>query len=148
MISKMALALVCATPATAFAQAAPARPAAQQTGADPRQFVDAAFQIVRAIEGNQAGPIWDTASPVMKSATTRDQFVISMQKRNATNGPLASRDWVSITRTRVDTSAKVPQGDYLTVGFVGSTRTGLVIRGSVSFHLDTDSSWRLAGYAM
>jgi hypothetical protein len=152
MISKLALALLCAAPVPVFAQAVPPpqqqQRAAQQTGVDPRQFVDAAYQIVRAVEGNQAGPIWDTASPVMKSTTPRDQFIASMQKRTATNGPLASREWVAITRTRVDPSAKVPQGDYLTVNFVGSTRTGLVIRSSVSFHLDSDSSWRLAGYAM
>lgn len=147
----LALLLFAAAPAAVFAQTAPQPQAQRQQaprGMDPRQLIDAATQVIQAIEANQAGPIWDTSSPAMKAVTTRAQFISAMQQRNATNGILANREWYSIARTRAAPGTKVPQGDYFTVGFVGNTQAGLVLRSTVSFHLDTDSTWRLIGYAM
>lgn len=129
---------------------APQSALAQQQDLDPKQFTDAAARILVAAEAGQTGEIWDTASPIMKAATPRAQFAAEIAKRVATNGPYTARQWSSITRNRVgtETGPKVPKGDYLTVGFVGSSRAGKILRGSVSFYLDADKIWRLAGVVM
>jgi hypothetical protein len=132
------------------AQAAQQRPSQQLArDLDPRQFVDAASHIIDAASAGQAGSLWDTASPVLKAVDRRDQFIAGLSQRVAANGVISPHQWVAITRTHnPKPTQQLAAGDYLSVAFIGTNRAGALVRGTVSFHLDTDAVWRLAGYAV
>jgi hypothetical protein len=148
----MVAALLMAAPLAAqTAQPGQAQPsqAQQRQLLNSAQFVDAAFGIVRSVEGNQAAAMWDTASNVMKTATTKERFTTTMRARVIDSGPIAPVDWYAVTRTRVtQQTPNVPLGDYLTVGVLGTNKKGTTVRTTVTFHLDSDNNWRLAGYSV
>ncbi len=123
--------------------------AAAQTAPNPTQFLDVAMQLARAVDANQALQIWESASPVMKRATPRDRFVATVNQRLSLNGRIQGRDWSSISRVKIPAGASgLPAGEYLTVALAGVNKNGVAIRESISFVLDGDKMWRLAGYAV
>lgn len=147
----LALSLLCAAPAWANPpQAAQQGPAGKvQEDLNPKEFVDAAFNLIDSINAGQAGSIWDAASPVLKAAQQREPFIAAMRQRTATHGPLTSRRWRAVTRMIQDKATpQLPAGEYLTVAFIGLDKAGAVVSGTVSFRLEKDSVWRLAGYAL
>ncbi|AIF48484.1 DUF4019 domain-containing protein [Dyella japonica] len=147
-------ALLLLVSVAAPAQVASVRPPAvraAQADLDPGHFVDAAFKALAAVESGQAGLVWDMASPVMKSATTRVAFIDSEAMHASANGQLATRQWFSINRNRIDGNSgdkHIPPGSYLTVLFVGSNKAGQTLQQNVTFALDSDGIWRLAGIVL
>lgn len=126
-----------------------AAPAAAQKLIDPAQFVNSAFSIAQAIDRNQTAQIWDGASTAMKNLAPKDRFVATVQQSQKSLGPVRARDWVAISRTTVTAQSNgVPAGQYLTVTFVSLGNGNRAIREAVSFILDGDANWRLAGYTM
>ena len=147
-------ALLLLVSVAASAQVASVRPPvvqAAQADLDPAHFVDAALKALVAVESGQAGLVWDAASPVMKSATTRVAFIDSEAMRALANGQLVTRQWFSINRNRIDGNSgdkNIPTGNYLTIIFVGSNKAGQALRQNVTFVLDSDGIWRLAGIVL
>ena len=126
-----------------------ASPVHAQNVPNPAQFVEAAGQLARAVEGGQALQIWDNASSVMKQATPRVLFASTASQRLSQNGPIQGRDWTSVMRDRVaQGQGGIAAGDYLTIKFSGVNMRGTKISETISFILDTDNVWRLAGYAV
>ncbi len=143
----LAVALLFAAPAVA--QTAPNAGQPAPASPNPGQFADVAMQLARAIDANQAVQIWDSASPVMKQATPRDRFAATVKQRLALNGQIQGRDWYSISRATIAAGKpSVPAGEYLTVALAGVNKNGAVIRETISFILDADKVWRLAGYTV
>lgn len=148
MKTLLALSLLCASLNPALA-AQEAQPRQTQQDLDPKEFVDAAWNLIDAIDAGQAGSIWDGASPVLKASQQRDRFIAVMRQRTAANGPLSSRRWRAITRTiQEKATPQMPAGEYLSVAFIGINKAGAIVHGTVSFRVEKDSRWKLAGYAL
>jgi hypothetical protein len=124
-----------------------AAPTAAQTIPEPGQILGAAVQTVQALDQNQAGQIWDGASPVMKNSVSKDRFIALVAQRQAQNGRIQGREWQSVNRLHVTTAKpNVPVGEYLSITFTGINKNRSISHESVSFTLDADKVWRLVGY--
>ncbi|MGR4893586.1 DUF4019 domain-containing protein [Sphingopyxis sp. LARHCG72] len=131
-------------------QAAPAS-AAQPAQLSGDAFIRTALATVQALDGDGAGQIYDAASATMKGAISRERFIASVAENKARRGAVRLRDWLRVERMSVPTSAPgaapslVPPGLYVTVNLVAfGARNGVDVE-QLSFRLDQDNSWRLAG---
>jgi hypothetical protein len=140
----VSIALSVATPVSAQTQNV--QPAPAQLG--PTDFVLASVQVVTAIDRFDIGAVWDRSSAVMRQRVPKDQFIANAAQARAQLGSVRSRDWVFIQRVVVSqVGEQLPIGQYMTVRLrtVGQMATREEV---ISFHLDADGQWRLAGYAM
>lgn len=118
---------------------------------DPGSMVKASLQVIQLIDQGQAGDAWDGASPPVKAGLQRKDFIDAIAKVRGPLGPPKSRQWIDILRQQVTPSganAKVPPGIYISVVFATAFESGKTANEQVSFHLDDDKVWRLAGYAL
>jgi len=114
--------------------------------ANPLDFLNASIRILAAANAGNVGPLWDAASPLMKSTVARDKFVEVIQHDQAANGPLRAVDWRGIGRViQPQAQGSVPAGEYVSVTLVTISTTGKPATETISFVLDTDHNWRLAG---
>jgi hypothetical protein len=114
---------------------------------DPLELVVVAMRIAAALEQGQAPAIWDNASPVMKTISSKDQFNATSRQRQAINGPLKNLTWRSIMRIQMaQQQGQLPAGQYLTVNLVGLNNDNKAVVETVSFVLDGDQRWRLVGF--
>lgn len=112
------------------------------------QMAQAALQIAQMVDRGQAGIVWDKASSVAKSAVKRADFVRQITTDRAALGAPTKRQTTAITRTQ-SKGGSLPAGLYINV----SHRTQFAhsktpVRELVSFHLDPDHVWRVAGYTV
>jgi len=140
----------------AAAPAAPAAPAQQLTPAQQAQLEKqnaemsaAALQAARLVDGGQTAQLWDGASAVARKAVTRDAFTKQVSADRARLGALVGRGQPSISRVRFNAGAAVPEGLYLNVTYpTRFANSPQPVRELVSFRLDEDKVWRLAGYSV
>ncbi|MDX3930351.1 MAG: DUF4019 domain-containing protein [Stenotrophomonas sp.] len=145
-----------ATPAAAPAAARPGTPTQQLTPAQQAQLDKqnaemsaAALQAVRLVDGGQAAQLWDGASSVARKAVARDAFAKQVAADRARLGALVGRGQPSISRVRFNAGAAVPEGLYLNVTYpTRFEKSAQPVRELVSFRLDEDRVWRLAGYSV
>ncbi len=122
------------------------RPAATPLG--PSDFVNAAMQLVSSIDRFDIATVWDKASPIMQSRVPKAQFIADTAQQRARLGTVQTRDWLSVGRLVVSKAGgSLPVGQYLTVRLNSAGQNGRMDE-ILSFHLDTDRQWRLAGYAL
>ena len=115
----------------------------------PSDFLNAALQVVAAVDQFDMGSVWDRSSQLMRSTTPKDRFVANTAQRRATLGAVRSRDWLGIARSVVtQAGGSLPQGQYITVRLATSGQNGSTMEEVISFHLDPDGQWRLAGYTL
>ena len=135
--------------APSAADSAPVAPAPMFSG---DVFIRNAIAIAQSLSANGAAQAYDVGSAVLKRAATRDDFVKTMTATNARVGHVVSREWVRVERLNVGTPAageqvpSVPPGNYVTVVLLARNAQGAVHAEQVSFRLDEDRSWRLAGF--
>lgn len=143
---------------TVFAQApaAPAQPTAPALTAQQKaqlvqqnqQMAQNSLQVARMIDNGQAGAVWDQASSVAKQSSSRDQFVEQISADRAEVGKPGERKLAAITRTQ-SSGGKVPAGQYVNVSYATQFSKGKKpVRELMSYHLDNDRVWRLAGYTL
>ena len=136
---------VAAQSKTAAPQQAP-RPAAAPLG--PTDFVNAAVQVVSQIDRFDIANVWDKASPIMQARVPKAQFIADTAQQRARLGTVQTRDWLSVGRTVViKAGGSLPVGQYITVRLNSIGQNGRMDE-ILSFHLDSDRQWRLAGYAL
>lgn len=146
--------LALAASTSAQAQAPAAGPSAntsrpQPASPGPSGFLDAAQNVVNAIDRYEMGTVWDVASPIMKASITKDRFVSSIAQSRALLGSIRTRDWTSIMRVPItQAGGPLPVGQYISVRFATSGQNGRVAEEIISFNLDRDGQWRLAGYTI
>ncbi len=155
-------ALLLSVSAGAFAQSstAPAKPAnaASAPALTPQQQADmqkqnaqmsqASMQIAKMIDQGQAGAVWDQASSVAKQAAKRDDFVRQVNQDRAKLGAPGTRQLSGISRTQ-SKGGTVPAGLYINVSYATKfARAEQPVRELISYHLDTDKVWRVAGYSV
>ena len=144
--------------------AQPARPAAKPQAAQQQQLTPeqqaqvarqdaemskAAAQVVQLVDGNKTSEVWDGASPVAKAVVTKDAFVAQIATDRQKLGALAERKQVAVTRAAYSAGGQVPAGNYINVVYATKfANAPQPVRELVSFHLDTDKTWRVSGYSL
>lgn len=122
---------------------------AQQLSGDI--FIRNALATVQALDAGRAAQVYDAGSAALKAVSTRQQFVEAVASTNARTGGVVAREWSRLERVRVappaaDAAAPaVPEGSYVTVYLLARTARGHAHLEQVSFRLDEDNQWRLAG---
>ncbi len=144
-----------ARPAPAAAPvAAPARPAltpAQQAQLHKQdaELTAAALQVAQLVDTNRAAEAWKGASAVARKTVTEQAFVAQLGADRKRLGALAARGQPVVTRVKYAPGATVPEGLYINVSFpTRFANSAQPVRELVSFRLDEDRVWRLAGYSV
>jgi hypothetical protein len=108
----------------------------------------AALQVAQLVDRDQIGPIWDGASPIARQFTGRDAFVQGVRAQRAAAGPPLSRNAVAVSYSRSD-GRQFPPGLFANVAITTRfSNTSQPVRELVSFHLDSDQTWRVVGYTL
>lgn len=138
-----------ATPA-AQTGAAPLTPAQQaQVARQDAEMTAAALRAAQLVDAGRSGEVWDGASAVARAAVQRQAFVTQVQADRTRLGALVGRGQPSVTRVRYGAGAAVPEGLYVSVSFPTRFATSAQpVRELVSFRLDDDQVWRIAGYSL
>lgn len=137
-----------ATPAKA--QAAPTLTPEQKAQFEKQnaQMAQNSLHIAQMVDQNQAGAVWDQASSVTKQASRRADFVQQVGADRAKLGTPGTRKLAAITRTQ-SKGGPVPAGLYINVSYATQfAKAKQPVRELISFHLDTDRIWRVAGYTV
>ena len=139
-----------AAPAATQAAAAPQLTPEQKVQVEKQnaQMAQASLQVASMVDQNKIGEVWDGASSVAKQANTRAEFVARIGADRAQLGTPTSRKLTAITRTQ-SKGGKVPAGNYVNVNYATKfSKANQPIRELISYHLDADNTWRVAGYTV
>lgn len=159
------VALAQAPAAQAPAGAAPARPATTaaapqgtpqltpaqqaQVARQDAEMTAAALRTAQLVDAGRSGEVWDGASAIARKAVTRPAFITQLQADRTRLGTLVGRGQPSVTRVRYAAGAAVPEGLYVSVSFpTRFASSAQPVRELVSFRLDEDQVWRVAGYSL
>lgn len=148
-----------ATPAPAPARPAPAAAPAARPALTPAQQAQvhkqdaemsaSALQVAQLVDTNRAAEAWKGASAVARKSVTEQAFVAQLSADRARLGALAARGQPVVTRVKYAPGATVPEGLYINVSFpTRFANSAQPVRELVSFRLDEDRVWRLAGYSV
>jgi hypothetical protein len=114
-----------------------------------QEMIHAATVVAQMIDQNKAGNMWDIASSVAKGVTTREAFVQQITTERKALGTVTSRNVQGLTRSQSDGKKTLPAGLYINVRFSTQfTQAKQPVGELISFHLDSDKVWRLAGYSL
>jgi len=144
---------------TARPAQAPAAPAPAQQALTPAQqaelakqnaeMIQAAQKVLQMVDGGQLAQLWEGASVVAKRAVTRENFVAQIAAVRRQLGAVSGRGQAVVTRVRYNPGASVPEGLYINVSFpTRFANAPQPVRELVTFRLDEDKVWRLAGYSL
>lgn len=140
-----ALAL-CYSQAGALAQA-PFPSTQAQLG--PTEFLNAALEVAGAVDRYEMASIWDRSSLVMKASIPKERFITSTAQNRALLGGISSRSWSAIMRVVIiDGNGSLPPGRYMSIRFHVVGQGTKSMEEVISFHLDADGQWKLAGYSI
>jgi hypothetical protein len=113
-------------------------------------MVRGGMQAIQMIDQGKAGELWDGASAAARKRVTRADFTSQIAKSRAPLGAPRMRTWVAINRQVVADPDSETAGQY--VGIEYETRFANkpdgTLRELVSFHLDSDRTWRFSGYVL
>jgi len=149
-----------ATPAPAPARPAPAAPAAparpaltpQQQAQVQKQDAEmaaAGLKVAQLVDTQRAAEAWKGASAIARRSVTEQAFVAQLDADRKRLGALQSRGQPVVTRVKYAPGATVPEGLYINVSFpTRFANSAQPVRELVSFRLDEDRVWRLAGYSV
>ena len=132
------------------AKAAPALTPEQQAAMQKQDasMAQGALLVAQLVDQGKAGEVWDSASAVAKQVVNKADFVKQVDADRAKAGKLVSRKLVTVTRS-ASPGGKTPAGNYINVNFASQfANEKQPIRELVSFHLDSDKTWRVSGYTL
>jgi len=136
------------------APAAPARPALtpQQQAQVQKQDAEmaaAGLKVAQLVDTQRAAEAWKGASAIARRSVTEQAFVAQLDADRKRLGALQSRGQPVVTRVKYASGATVPEGLYINVSFpTRFANSAQPVRELVSFRLDEDRVWRLAGYSV
>ncbi|SAK44110.1 membrane protein [Caballeronia pedi] len=123
----------------------------QQAALDKQDqdIAQVALAIVRLIDQNKAGEVWDQGSPIAKQIISRDDFVKKVAHDRAPLGAPGMRMPMGVKHYRYDGSGNLPAGSYTNILFdTQFSQASQSSREMVTFFLDSDKVWRFAGYSV
>ncbi|MGY0504310.1 DUF4019 domain-containing protein [Luteimonas sp. e5] len=118
---------------------------------DPNSMVMAALQAVQLVDAGRSAEVWDGSAEVSKRALSRNAFVQQVTATRAPLGQPVSRVWLSVIRQSAPepgSNGGPPQGDYISVRFATRFSGGNTVAELVTFRLESNGIWRVAGYAI
>lgn len=115
---------------------------------EPNGVLAAGLQVTQLIDKGQISDTYAGASIIMRGAVSKESFVTATTKARTALGAVATRLWVRVARNAAPGSTTLPAGNYISAEFETTFASKKVVHELVSFHLDTDNTWRLAGYAV
>lgn len=77
---------------------------------EPGLMISAALQVLRLIDADQSGAVWDAASPVARRSIGRERFIAQIRQRRAGLGAPEQRMWSAVKRQRVNPGSNAPAG--------------------------------------
>lgn len=135
-----------AQPAAARQQLTPQQQA--QFEGQNKQMAEAGIAVAQMIDKGQIGEVWDGASPVAKQTTSRKDFVQQVGSDRSQLGTPGQRKLLDIGRS-LSQGGQLPAGYYVNVSYATQfSKAKQPVRELISFHLDADKTWRLAGYTV
>ncbi|MFI8718674.1 DUF4019 domain-containing protein [Stenotrophomonas sp. NPDC077464] len=149
-----------ATPAPAPARPAPTAPAAParpaltpqqqaQVQKQDQEMAAAGRKVAELVDTQRAAEAWKGASAIARRSVTEQAFVAQLDADRKRLGALQSRGTPQVTRVKYAAGATVPEGLYINVSFpTRFANSAQPVRELVSFRLDEDRVWRLAGYSV
>ncbi|WP_250494470.1 MULTISPECIES: DUF4019 domain-containing protein [unclassified Caballeronia] len=136
-------------PQTAQAPHALTREQQAQLDKQDQDIAQVASTIVKMVDENKAGDIWDLSSPLARKVITRDDFVKKVTNDRAALGAAGMRMPMGVRHLHFDGTGNMPAGSYITVTFdTQFSQAQKSSREIVTFILDPDNSWRFAGYSV
>ncbi|MDR5740369.1 MULTISPECIES: DUF4019 domain-containing protein [unclassified Caballeronia] len=130
---------------------APSLTREQQANLDKldQDIAEAAIAIVKLIDQNKPGEVWDGASAVAKKIITREDFVNKVTRDRAALGAPGIRMPMGVKHLQFDGTGNMPAGSFMSVAFETQfSDARQSSRESVTFILDPDRRWRFVGYAV
>lgn len=130
---------------------APSLTREQQASLDKldQDIAEAATAIVRMIDQNKAGEVWDGSSAVAKKIISREDFVNKVTRDRAALGTPGMRMPLGVKHLQFDGTGNMPAGSFMNVAFdTQFSEARQSSRESVTFMLDPDRRWRFVGYSV
>ena len=123
----------------------------QQAALDKRDqdVAQVASAIVRLIDRNETGQVWDQGSALAKRIISRDDFMKKVTHDRAQLGAPGMRMPLGVKHYRYDGTGNLPAGAYINVFFdTQFSQANQTSREMVTFILDPDNVWRFVGYSV
>lgn len=111
------------------------------------RMATAALQVLSLIDQGKGNEVWVGLSPVIKPLVTQSSFVQRIANDQSTFGNAGKRNLLSAYRSDANGQTNIPQGIYYNVAFLTQFSKGQG-RELISFRLDNDQTWRVAGYSL
>lgn len=121
---------------------------AYMPSADPSTLLLAAQKVIQLIDQGLASQLWQHVSSVVQGAAEQGEFASHIYTMRAPLGVVLDRRWLTISQIEHQGSDNAPSGTYVTVTFLTSFEARRGMQEQVSFHLDDDGVWRIAGYVL
>jgi hypothetical protein len=113
------------------------------------EMVKAAAQVVQLVDQNKTAEVWGGASAVAKGLVTVEEFVKQIGLDRQKVGAFTERKPLAVTRAAYAAGGQVPAGNYVNVVYATKfANSPQPVRELISFHLDNDQVWRVAGYSL
>lgn len=150
-ISSMSFCIACQAQPVPQTGPAPSLTREQQAGLDKQDqdIAEMAGTIVKMIDQNKAGDVWDVSSDVAKRVIAREDFVSKVSRDRATLGTPGMRMPMGVKHLHFDGTGNMPAGWFMSVTFdTQFSQPQQPSREVVTFILDADRSWRFVGYSV
>lgn len=116
---------------------------------EPSDMVRGGLQAVQMIDQDQVGELWDGAAPAARKRVPRADFVAMVAKAREPLGAPQQRTWVAVNRQVVNDADPDTGGQYVSVEYeTRFANKAAPVRELLSFHLDSDRTWRFSGYVL
>ncbi|WCM22560.1 DUF4019 domain-containing protein [Paraburkholderia bryophila] len=121
--------------------------AAAEPGTSADELLADATRVLQQVDSGHYAEVWQGVAPFIQARTSQEQFVDSVRQSRQVLGTVSKRGWASVTRIRYTSVNGVPDGLYANVDFATTLASGKTMFEKVSFQLQNDGQWRLAGYS-
>jgi hypothetical protein len=109
----------------------------------------AALVLIKKLDENKAGEVWDISSSVTHKIVSRADFIARVASERAALGTPGTRMPLGVHHLRTDGKNGPPAGLYVNVTFdtrfSGAPRN---VQEMLTFVLEADNVWRFAGYSI
>ena len=114
-----------------------------------RDIAQVASSIIRLIDQNKAGDVWDQASPIAKQIVSHKDFMKKIAHDRLPLDAPGLRMPMGVKHYRYDGTGNMPAGAYINILFdTQFSQASQSSREMVTFILDSDKVWRFVGYSV
>lgn len=117
--------------------------------ADPSTMLTAGIKVLQLIDQGLASELWPHVSSIVKTKITPENFAKGIYSLRRPLGNVLQRQWLNISQHQsLANDVDIPAGLYVDVTFLTSFEGRSAIEEHVTFVLDSDNVWRIAGYVI